>query len=115
MTNQEAFDAMVRHLRKQGRKSQKPGSYSCLYYGADGLMCAVGCLIPEDQYSRTLEYHSAVKIQDKVPAITNLSPDLLDAMQMLHDNCPIENWEAEFLLVAYRFCLTLPPLEATHA
>jgi len=115
MTNQEAFDTMVRHLRKQGKRSQEVNRSTCRYYGPDGLMCAVGCLIPEDQYSRELEGLAVIEIQEKVPALYPISPDLLRSMQLIHDFDQVEDWEDEFAEAAKRFGLTLPPLEATHA
>lgn len=49
LTPQEAFTKMVNHLTKQqGRSFGLAGL--CMYRSPDGLMCAVGCLIPDEQY-----------------------------------------------------------------
>jgi hypothetical protein len=58
-TMQQEFDAVVAHLYKQGRPAK--ASYDpnrepqCAYRGDDGLSCAVGCRIPDDNYSAEME------------------------------------------------------------
>lgn len=55
LTMQEIFDKVVDHLLTQGKRSAKERphltSQACLYRGPDGLKCAVGCLIPDSEYS----------------------------------------------------------------
>ncbi len=116
MTNQEAFETMVRHLRRQGKRSVRIGAYTCLYRGPNGLRCAVGCLIPDDQYKRSLEGKAASCIANKVPALSDIGPGLLSEMQSVHDDLDVSQWEEGFKDVAQVFSLTLPPLEeAPHA
>ena len=51
MTNQEAFDKALAHLRKQGERSADAETGECLYRSGDsGLACAVGCLIPDSMW-----------------------------------------------------------------
>jgi len=116
MTNQEAFDVMVRHLRKQGCKSLS-ASGRCVYRGPRGLRCAVGALIPDDEYCMNLEYWGASWVQKKVPALEGISTDILEEMQMIHDSDDPMTWERYFAAAAKSFGLTLPPLEseASHA
>lgn len=115
MTNQEAFTTMVLHLRKQGKRSTMKNRSTCRYYGPDGLMCAVGCLIPEDEYRCSFEGNAVGVIQDKVPSIYSLNTGLLSDMQETHDYVDIEDWEESFSDIAKEYNLTLPPLEATNA
>ena len=111
MTNQEAFETMVRHLRKQGCQSVSEHGTRCLYRGPNGRMCAVGCLIPDDQYKRSFEGETAECIAKKVPALSDIEPGILSEMQCIHDDCDVSQWEEGFKGVA-RYCkLTLPPLE----
>jgi hypothetical protein len=50
---QEVFDFVVRFLRKQGKPAT---TYSaCRYRTSDGLACAVGCLIPNDEIACYLD------------------------------------------------------------
>lgn len=48
-TAQQVFDQVVTHMIKQGERSIANGSM-CLYRGPNGLMCAAGCLISDDEY-----------------------------------------------------------------
>lgn len=117
MTNQEAFDTMVRHLRKQGRKSQDDERQTCLYRGPNGLKCAVGALIPDEEYRPEWDEKgmSASKIVKCCHALQGVDSNLLSIMQTIHDHCSITNWEAHFKSTASNYGLTLPPLEAAHA
>ena len=116
MTNQEAFETMVRHLRKQGERSTSARGIACRYRGTKGMACAVGVLIPDKEYSPTFEGHGAEFIVKKVPTLQSVSLDILLEMQMIHDNDAVKSWEDRFAAAATRFNLTLPPLEeASHA
>lgn len=57
MTLQEIFDKVYAHLKKQGKPALGPGEYGplCRYRTDDGLMCAAGCLIPDDLYDPEIE------------------------------------------------------------
>lgn len=59
LTMQEIFDKVVNHMLTQGKRSavQRPylTSQACLYRGPDGLKCAVGCLIPDSEYSTAFD------------------------------------------------------------
>lgn len=54
MTDQEIFDKILFHLRKQG-KAARDDTGNCAYRGAGGTMCAVGCLISDDMYDPAFE------------------------------------------------------------
>lgn len=49
MNEQEIFDKVVNHIRKQGHPAVENGT--CAYRTEDGSMCAVGCLITDEVYS----------------------------------------------------------------
>lgn len=50
---QEAFDKSVRGILAQGRKSYETGG--CAYRGEDGCKCAIGQLIPDEEYDPLFE------------------------------------------------------------
>lgn len=54
---QAAFEKMVRGLHQQGRKSgiRENGRLTCQYRGDGGTKCAVGFLIPDDEYNSDIE------------------------------------------------------------
>lgn len=43
------------HLIKQKARSVHEDGSACMYRGADGRMCAAGCLIPDELYTPNLE------------------------------------------------------------
>lgn len=63
MNAQQIYDTVVRHLAKQGRRSMYmiQNAFNgktvpaCAYRGAGGMSCAVGCLIPDSEYSKVFE------------------------------------------------------------
>lgn len=59
VTLQEVFDRVVKHLLAQGKKSLSADASNCAYRGFDGnmntLMCAVGCLIPDNLYKPAID------------------------------------------------------------
>src|SRR6056297_2767336 len=94
MNNQEAFDKVLKHIREQGKAAVKVTVCSdgiekeeCCYRGPDGIMCAVGCLIPDEEYDSELEGMPVEEIpQDLMPkSLRGLNTDLLDSLQDAHD------------------------------
>lgn len=68
---QRYFDTVVRHLVAQGRRAYGGGivrqgdGVSCRYRAAVGdeiLKCAIGCLIPDDQYAPAMEGQTVTAI-----------------------------------------------------
>jgi hypothetical protein len=103
MNNQEAFTIARDHLLKQGKRSVN--GEACLYRASDGSKCAVGCLIPDDQYDGVIENHPVEDIIDHVPALRGLNLTLLDALQSIHDNENPDGWEADLRKAANEFKL----------
>ena len=84
MTNQEAFDTIVRHLRNQGRQAID-GEGACCYRTQDGLKCAVGCLIPDDKYGTDIEGKSVTILPRTSLGLEDVSCSLLEYLQHTHD------------------------------
>lgn len=112
-TNQETFDAVVTHLRRQGRKALR--GRKCAYRGDDGTKCAAGCLIPDDLYSPKLEGWSVCKsstLDNPVPGIISglgHDLDLVEALQGAHDTAGPDYWESRFAEIAAEHGLTYTP------
>lgn len=53
MNHQKAFDTMLNHLRQQGKPAVTEKG-RCRYR-VDGLKCAVGALIPDEEYEPAME------------------------------------------------------------
>ena len=107
MTNQEAFDKMVAHLRKQGQKAQENGT--CRYRTKEGLMCAVGCLLTDAEYKRSMEGKGVEHMQHLYGVLQDLDPPFLAEMQDTHDAYALTDWEARFADTAARFGLVYVP------
>lgn len=106
MTNQEIFDVVVRHLRKQNAKSRN--DVMCLYRGLCGMKCAVGCLIPDELYEKDLEGSSVQDILDFLPGIEEAQIEFLERLQVIHDRQPVELWESSFVGFADKHKLIKP-------
>lgn len=118
MNRQEAFDIAAKHLLAQGKKSYvkddngfgtADGIPSCAYRGEDGLKCAIGALIPDDQYSYKMENMSVSILlqQDYCPPILkskDLTKDFLQGLQDAHDDAhgdgDVEEFRRNLLLFA---------------
>jgi len=81
MTEQEIFDAVVRHLKKQGRRALNKDQ--CVYRGSNGLKCAVGCLISDAEYTPSMEGHTVDAIT--LPERLRVHRRLLCHLQEDHD------------------------------
>lgn len=91
-TKQQEFDAVVAHLYKQGRPAKLPGTEKCFYRDTlSGCTCAVGCRIPDENYSPEMEQLNIFAAIDK--AVGNLPPEIYEyrfmfsALQNAHDRC----------------------------
>ena len=70
MTNQEAFDKALAHMRAQGERSVDAFTGDCLYRSDDGLACAVGCLIPDSMWEAAVSEWERLHdntLNDKLP------------------------------------------------
>lgn len=108
MKNQTLFNRVARHLLKQKRKSfaRVNGEIECRYHGPDGLKCAIGCLIPADRYSKTLEGHPAGN--GVVMRAAGLSSDqrmLALFLQDVHDGKKPSRWRSALRRVAKEYDL----------
>ena len=109
-TEQEVFDQVANHLLTQGKKSEDTKSEDtcrsnpyddvnlCLYRSSDGLKCAAGCLISDDEYKPEFEQKNWPSLQEKFPhMITMKHMDLIRQLQNIHDNLVIDDWKAALI------------------
>ena len=97
---QELFETISRHLFAQGERSTKKiGLYDrCVYRGNNGLKCAVGAIIPDDQYDPDFDTKNMTvsRITCDLPSaelrgLFQRNINLLSYLQSVHDNAA--NWE----------------------
>lgn len=84
---QDVFDQVAEHLLKQGRPSYSEQSRMCAYRGDEGLKCAAGCLVSDEEYDVSMEQGAWDQLQTSCSAVT--IPDAHMAMildlQVMHD------------------------------
>ena len=98
MDKQEVFDFVFKFLWEQNKPSTKKrhddGGESCAYRGANGEMCAVGCLIHDTEYDPGLEgavcSHFAVVEALERSGINQTNINLLRLCQGAHDSFVVE-------------------------
>lgn len=113
MTEQEIFDKVKSHLLSQGKKSFQ--GISCAYRGDDGLKCAIGCLISDENYSSSLEGWT-VGEASVLQALygsglgeivwTERGQRLMLALQSVHDDCDPVDWPTQLKILAAEHGLT---------
>jgi len=90
-TAKEIYNYVVTHLKNQGSQSLSVTSLSareiCAYRGADNKMCAVGCLIADDEYYPEMEGSSVSALLSHYRRLDRLKPHtaMLAELQSLHD------------------------------
>lgn len=97
-TEQEVFDQVARHLLTQGEKcGTDVGGWDTeetCFYRHNGLKCAAGCLIADDEYDASLEGNSweqlALDADDTLVPVEHYS--MISDLQLIHDNHSPEEW-----------------------
>ena len=117
-TAQEVFDHVATHLLTQKKKSLHslellgadlagglggdPGYEACRYRGDNGLKCAAGCLIGDDEYKQSWE---GTLWSDLVLDARNQIPtahmDLIHDLQNIHDGYPSRSWYGALVRLAF--------------
>jgi hypothetical protein len=128
MNDQETFDTIVAHLRQQGQKAEvriaSSETFMCRYRTPQGLKCAVGCLISDEEYQPWMEGGGISRLLQEtfygrtVPStlrekLQGINLGLLIDLQEVHDFYPVERWEEKLKLVAQMWSLTYLPKEIT--
>lgn len=94
-TKQEVFEQVATHLLTQKAKSLKNENTVreiCMYRNPNGLKCAAGCLIADDEYfGEDFENNrwSHLARNDKVPMV---HVELIQHLQSIHDCHEVEEW-----------------------
>lgn len=109
--DQQVFDYVLEKLREQGCQSKHIDR--CLYRGPNGLKCAAGHLIPDDEYDENME-DGLLKgsgstfcnsLVNSYFSQKGVNIDLLARLQSVHDNY-WDTREEAFQYVAKEFNLT---------
>lgn len=123
-THQKAFDHVAAHIAQQGERSttffKGDSAPTCAYRGENGLMCAAGCLISDENYTEGFECRSlgeggvrrldADAIWDAIVRSTGLDADawtLVYSLQAVHDGGGPYTWKHDLWSLAERFGLSM--------
>ena len=116
MNKQQVFERIVDHLLAQKEPALNPGKYACMYRGENGKKCAVGVLIPDEEYLSGFEGKDVRELLNHYPrlhTVFDLSEEydgelrLLVMLQDIHDaseyRVPLSKPE-KFELTNKHFC-----------
>ena len=87
LTAQEVFDTVVNHFKTQ--KVPAVTGRRCLYRTPDGLKCAAGILIKDEDYSPDMEGTDFSGIASDLPYLYD-HVDLIQRLQDVHDSVGVE-------------------------
>ena len=102
-TAQEVFDQAAEHLLKQSRRSASEAG-GCMYRGENGLKCAAGCFIADDEYCSQMEGAPWDTLARRGIVDTKHCV-LIHALQCVHDSYVPARWWRMLRGVAERFNL----------
>src|SRR5262245_34265226 len=110
MNAQEMFNTVVTHLRTQKVKAWNEERRFCLYRGPKGTRCAVGVLIPDDEYFESFERKTISSIAHLIPSLQDLLNsentkqfNLIIRLQDTHDHYLPSEWEKELSSIAKQY------------
>lgn len=111
---QIAFNKAATHLLKQGKKAMWTSTHglACAYRTPEGLMCAVGCLIPDAEYQRAFENRRASDVKGRVSTLRMFDDDFLTELQLIHDQNFPEEWPKLLRDFAKKYNLRTEVLDA---
>lgn len=85
MTEQEIFNTVATHLFAQGAPAVSSIG-ECQYRGPNGTKCAIGCLIPDENYTDYSEGYAVVEALEQMGLVDQFPhTNLLSALQSVHD------------------------------
>lgn len=109
-TAQQVFDQVAKHLLQQNHKSLSE-SGTCSYRGVEGLKCAVGCLMSDEEYRDRFEGVNWLSI-----VLGNAAPSahlpLICRLQSVHDRYRPNAWPSRLKEVAAGFNLSSEVVDA---
>ena len=117
MTAQQIFDKVAIHLLTQNKRAIDEDKI-CKYRTEDGLKCAVGCLIPDEDYDPRMELMTFPILflspnRQRFPQLHPLHDhiSILQELQRIHDRSLPETWKHRLTLLAEQFDLNPEVLE----
>ena len=110
-TTQQVFDQVAVHLLTQNAQS-KDSAGECLYRGPNGLKCAAGCLIGDDEYQGAMENKTWAGLFIDSYIKTRAHNVLISRLQDIHDDFLPYEWAAALRQTAWDYKLNTEALDA---
>lgn len=106
---QDIFNVVYKHLLKQNKQSMLD-EMTCAYRSPNGLSCAIGCLITDDEYISNIEGKSVLQLVEMQQLPIRLVPHaiLLTELQTLHDVFNPNEWEDQLAIFAECHSFDIP-------
>ena len=113
-TPQEVYDSIVYPLLAQNARATGEDGVRCLYRAPDGRRCAIGWIMPDSVYHKTLEF---MGVQDIAPQLVNTNyadafgrflyrhMDMLRDFQEMHDARAPQEWPHYMRRIAQHYNL----------
>lgn len=98
-TEQQVFDQVAEHLLTQRRISADENE-DCQYRSDEGLRCAAGCLIADDEYQYKIEGEKWYALANRGLVPFNHCNLIMD-LQRIHDEFKPVQWELKLFDVAH--------------
>lgn len=109
-TAQEVFDQVATHLLKQNKHSVDWNTAcvytACAYRGDNGLKCAAGCLIADDEYELGFEGYDWTTLAVRTKKVPDSHALLIARLQKTHDDNIPDEWYQDLRDVAKEFGLS---------
>lgn len=100
-TEQQVFDQVATHLLKQNKHCYSAAGF-CAYRNREGLKCAAGCLIADDEYDVEFDSFQGGTWLKLIDAgfVPGAHAVLISRLQDVHDGRTPEDWRNELVRVA---------------
>jgi len=100
LDRQDVFDIVAWHLLRQGTRATAFDGVKCLYRAPDGKRCAIGWLIPDEVYSKALEFLGVRDLAERLIESEHAAfarflyrhMPLLRSLQEMHDASVPAEW-----------------------
>ena len=100
---QDVFNQVAFHLLSQGERAMDG---DCVYHAPDGLRCAAGCLISDEEYKEDMEWNGWLDLVD-AGLVPNEHADLILELQNLHDMEHPDDWAGSLSSLAGKLGLAV--------
>lgn len=111
LSKQEIFTKVKTHLLQQNQRAKEDGG--CRYRTSTGLKCAVGCLIPDELYDRSIEGVSVslnpysplgnALLKSGIPGDDTEIEEMLYDLQKIHDRVTPLYWSTALQDLARKY------------